>query len=99
MGPLRNRFSIGNLRMLARTLQKACRQLEHVRQMTERTDADAEEHCRHELQRNVGVEQRRARVAGAGLDQAVHGAAHSAAGNHRVAQSRAQLQVCTMPGS
>ena len=59
-----------------------------------RTDADAEQHRWHELQRNVSIEQRRGRIAGARLDQSVNGAAHRAAGDHRVTQPRAQLKVC-----
>jgi len=58
-----------------------------------RTDTDTEQHRRHELERNVSVEQRRGRAGGARLEQPVDDAAHSAAGDHRVTQPRALLQV------
>ena len=58
-----------------------------------RTDTDAEQHRRHELERDISIEQRRGRVGGARLEQPVDDTAHSAAGDHRVTQPRALLQV------
>lgn len=59
-----------------------------------RTEADAEQHGWHELQREVRIEQGAGGIRGAALQQAVGAASDGAGGHHRVAEARAQLQIC-----